>query len=617
MVFGRCIHVLRSLVAIISLFPCYAVYPTVHTNDGTVNNHGEIEVTAGNTLQNNGTIHNYHAITGLGTILHSPTAMIYNYANFQQYLPSDAYLQFVTEDVPGAIAQDYGHATYYELVNREQAGGIRTFSRWQASYVADTLNVPNRDAHIEERADYSTLYDPTCEQTAILHDTHTTISINSYLSDVNVYPSFFSIDGYSSSNPYVVPPVDRNIVIRKIGAKHATFHGDNSWFNGLFKLEAGNATVLDTGKMFGGDIELATGTKMTWQGGEKDEYNCPHVMVAPNAELNFDLPQGDNAIFSLYGSISGDPDATGIPYVTFTNGTVYVKGDCSGFKGRVTVESGAQFVIKKSDATSTAEYEGKMFGGDLVISGGGGEAGEIDIKSNSGLTPMHLTNGTVNILDDDTPNLPDGSQTIDTLEIDAGAKVNLAKEAESLMKNSVIKGELEVSAGNNLTLQDAKLSGGILNLTSTSLKNINILGNFTVGSTIDALATNFCTKINILAGGGNITFDPLGSDALHLSCCVDPQNNDSFRMTFPNATNVDGAQIIMERIRLLTPMTEQEFVFQVLQLTDANAEYPTMVASNNLVIEGVPGVNAEGIKGTIIGDGRNGLFKLYRYGDDD
>ncbi len=480
MVFSRCIRFIGYLGAVVLLCLCRNVYSVTHTNDGTITNHGEIEISAGNTLQNNDTIHNYHAITGLGTILHSPTAMIYNYANFQQYRDSDAYEQYITppgSSVPEQIAQDCGNATYYELVNREQAGGIRTFTKWQASYVADTLNVPNRDTHIEERADYSTLYDPTCEQTSISHDTHTTLSINSYLSDVNVYPSFFSIDGYSSSNPYVVPPVDRDVVIRKIGANTATFHGDSSWFNGLFKLEAGNAVILDKGKMFGGDVELATGTKMTWKGGEKDEYNCPHITVAPSAELDFDLPQGENAIFSLYGSISGLPnpsDPTDIPYVTFTNGTVYVKGDCSGFKGRVTVESGAQFVIKKSDATSTAEYEGKMFGGDLVIVDGAGQDATIDIKSNSGLTPMHLTNGTVNIRDDDTPGLPSGSQTIDTLEIDQGAKVNLAKEAESLMKDSVIHGELEVSAGNNLTLQNAKLSGGVLNLTSTSLKDIKI-----------------------------------------------------------------------------------------------------------------------------------------------
>nr|MCR5225492.1 hypothetical protein [Alphaproteobacteria bacterium] len=313
MVLSRYVHVIRHLAAIISLCLCHDSYSISHTINDAVSNHGEIKVTFGNTIQNNSIIHNYHGIIGTGTINHSAAGRIYNYANFQPYRDSNAYQQYLTppgSSVPEQIAADWGNATYYELVNREQAGGIRTFCRWDTAYVADSLIIlPDRASHIEERADYSTLYTPDSEQTAILHDTHSTISINASNSDVHVYPSFFSVDGYigkTSSDPprYIAPDTDRDIVIRKIGTNMATFYGDSSWFNGVFKLEEGSATLLDRGKMFGGDVDLATGTTLIWKGGEKDEYNTPHIEVGPDAKLDFDLPAGENAILRITISLS-------------------------------------------------------------------------------------------------------------------------------------------------------------------------------------------------------------------------------------------------------------------------------------------------------------------------
>ncbi len=623
MLFG-CLHnFIRNSALIFFACSCFNSY-SIHQNNGEIRNNGEIAITAGNTLQNNGAIYNFNRIVGEGTILHSPQGRIYNHASFEQYLPPDAWQQYEVppgSTVPEEVARRYGQAAYIELVNRSQCG-IRTFCRWQSSFVSDDLNIPDRGVHIELLTDTSALYDPAREQTAILHRDHSTVHIDSAASDVNIYPSFFSLDGYTGTHPYVIPNPDREVVIRKTGDHHATFHGDNSWFNGAFNLEEGTASVLDTGKMFGGDVNLSSGTTLVWHGGAKDEYNCPKIEIAPSATLDFVLPDGQNSIFSLYGSISGAPDVTdptNVPNVVFSQGTVYVKGDCSGFTGDVTVKHGSQFVIKKSDAGSTTEYEGKMFGGKLIILDEHGNPGQISIKSNSGLTPMHLIDGTVDILDDDTPNLPDGSQTIDTLEIDQGAKVNLAKEAQSLMKDSVIQGELEVSAGNNLILQDVQLNGGVLNLTGTDLKNIIIQGTLKVGSTITAL-NNTCPHIGTPGlAGALIQFDSQGADALHIYCCADPQKGDSFRMEFANTTggDVPNNKIIMEHIRLLSPMTEEQFVLQVLHLTDINAVYPQMEASENLIIEGAPGVDVTGIMGTIVGDGRNGLFRLYRTGDDE
>lgn len=536
-------------------------------NDGKIVNKGVFQILQG--LENNGDIENHNKIecrthiSGSGRIIN-----FYELFDSSQNYPE--YTLPAGQDLDSAIQNDMTHAALYELKN--QTVPIEKFLESNISSVSFLDGITTSNQVVTNEDGLQRLSSQESSTSAIKHVSENTIPIKCN-QNTHIYPAFYSLDGYLDNNRNV-PPANVKIKIKKTGPGEAVFHGNNSWFNDTFELGEGKASFLATSKIFGGDVILDPGTELIWHGGEKDEYNTPLIKLN-NAKLIFELPTGENSIFSCYAEISGDDSSV----VTFTKGTVFIKNDCSDFKGDIQVQSGANFVVKKSDATSSTTYEGKMFGGNLIILDENGNlGGEINIKSNSGLTPLRVNNGTVNLIDDDEQSEPLGTKEIDSLSIAKEAKVVLKQSNANFSNGTTILGELEIAAGDNILFNNLDLNGGVIKLTSNKTKKLRFDGDMLVGSKINMIDNNQCVEFD--NSRNNIVFK-YGRDLL-VSLCVDPQSQDSksSRIISRNTRNADNSGLVIDVIKFLSPMTDEIFDFQVLELLDENAVYPTIKPSN-------------------------------------
>lgn len=545
------------------------IFAVPNRNDGIIINRGEFYVQQ--ELENNGIIHNHNKIMGAQNISGLGTIINYNELKTSNKDYS-IYRVAGNESVDDYIQNDMSHAAYYELLN--QNNSITNFYYSNISYFQQDISTTNTVITDSNGLD-EVFFSPEHINSAIIHNSESTVPIIAN-NNAHIYPSFLSLEGYSD-NDYNAPPINLNVKLEKLGQGEVVFHGNNSWFNDVFELKEGSAKFLDTSKIFGGEVNLYPNTKITWQGGEKDEYNTP-VLSLNDAKLVFELPTGQNSIFSNYAKISGNENSL----IKFSSGTVFIKNDCSNFRGIVEVQTGAKFVIKKSDRESSRQYEGQMFGGELsILDASGNLGGEISIKSNSGLTPLKINNGTVNIEDDDEEESSE-TQQIKSLSIGKKAKVVLKQLRANFSEGTTIEGELEIASGDNTEFHNLDLHGGTLKITSNNIKKLLFNGDVKVGSTIDLINENNCIQIDASQSIINFAYN---SD-LHLKCSVDPQNKEvqSGRLDFQNIRNPNNNKIIVDMINFLSPMTEDIFEFQIISLQDDSASYPNIISSDNITL---------------------------------
>ena len=313
-----------------------------------------------------------------------------------------------------------------------------------------------------------------------------------------------------------------------------TYHGSNSWFNGVYKLKRGAMIVPNTADMFGGRVELGNAdeydgpsgsgllalhkdlvdgkeeakefikqvlpTEFEWQGGSKDEFNKPQIYMNGNSTLYFYIPEDDNGnrIFSFYGNITG----TERDRMIFEQGEVRIKGDCSGFKGSVAVVQGAKFEVRKSDDTSSSTYVGKFPNANIYqidssgryVNGGDGAVTEIDTANMENVT---INNGNMELKNTGTEN--DGKITLKSASIGGNALTTLTGEAE--IKDTTIRGV--VVANGNLRAENTILHGGVLAIQGNLVTN-----NFEAGSTVAVWGNeNYGDKVTVGDAGGAGVFE--------------------------------------------------------------------------------------------------------------
>ncbi len=316
-----------------------------------------------------------------------------------------------------------------------------------------------------------------------------------------------------------------------------TYHGDNSWFNGVYKLKRGAIIVKNTAGMFGGRVELGdadvyesptgagTGTlalhrdlvagnedaknfiknvrptEFEWEGGAKDEYNKPDIYMNGNSTLFFNLQpdQNGNQIFSFYGNITG----TERDRLIFEQGEVRIKGDCSGFKGSIAVTPGAKFEVRSSDAGSSSTYQGKFPNANIyqVYGADAGENAGKFVTNPTAVTSVDtatMENVTINngIMELNNAGSEDGGKiTLKSANIESTAMTTL--NDESNIKDTVIRGVL-VAKG-DMTVENTTLEGGVLVLDNATLTT----DNMTAGSTIASWGNgNYRDVVNIGANVG-------------------------------------------------------------------------------------------------------------------
>ncbi|MCL2695381.1 MAG: dockerin type I repeat-containing protein [Clostridiales bacterium] len=296
--------------------------------------------------------------------------------------------------------------------------------------------------------------------------------------------SIYSVLGYQGGIEGKMPPVDNSLILTKEGAGTLTMSGDNSWYNGVFNLghkeqdNTGNALIFDEdGAIFGGKVNLYKNTVCEWQGGVKDPYHRPTITLYGNAVLDFNLTRAcdDDDTFSVYGEIKSD-DTT--PTVRFTKGTVFIKGDCSGFVGNIIVENGASFEIRKDPE----KYEGKMFGGDLNIMNEHGTEGTAYIYTNSGLQPLTVSTGVI-VIDQLSDEPVEENALINEITVGPEGKVVL-RYGDTMLEGTKIHGELALVGGENVAFDNLKIDGGLLRIIGENLSAVRVTGDFSVGSSI-------------------------------------------------------------------------------------------------------------------------------------
>ncbi|GHU18054.1 hypothetical protein FACS189472_05810 [Alphaproteobacteria bacterium] len=306
-----------------------------------------------------------------------------------------------------------------------------------------------------------------------------------------------------------------NTTDKKKGVDYMYYTGDHSWYNGVFNVDGGGDVIDDVtklpkyikrdnegkitkygtvaefspdGAIYGGDINIKNGAQLIWHGGAKDPSNKPNIVLSGESDLTFDLPVGENSVFSVYGTISctdGDM-ASGRKCnntVHLNNGTVYLKGDCSGFMGDIYVADGAKFVAKSrrngvavgaGDAPGAPGsgidvpwlgdyvYKGKMFSGTIHMA----NATDItNVKTSEHVKHLRVPKGILQIDDTKSDSGEVGKKRIGKLTIDgtdggknatsSGAKgfVNFANAQLGYDENGNPTGETTEVLGENSVLK--------------------------------------------------------------------------------------------------------------------------------------------------------------------
>ena len=378
-----------------------------------------------------------------------------------------------------------------------------------------------------------------------------------------------------------------------------TYHGDHSWFNGVYKLKRGAIIMKNTAGMFGGRVELgdadgytsSTGAKGTlalhsdlvegkeeaqdfikevkptefeWEGGAKDEYNRPNIYMNGNSTLYFNLQpdQNGNQIFSFYGNIHG----TERDRLIFEQGEVRIKGDCSGFKGSIAVTPGAKFEVRSSDAGSSSTYQGKFPNANIYQ-----VYGE-DAEENAGKLVTNPTVATsIDTATMENVTINNGAMELNNGGKEDGGKITLKKaniestamtilNDESNIKDTVIKGVL-VAKG-DMTIENTTLEGGVLVLDHASLTTDNL----TAGSTIASWGNsnwNDVVRVGGSAGDGHFQITQNHTLKLFSDYNVTTGESDYINVVNP-VTNIQAAGgIAVAGMNFNEIPTNDKYVFKI------------------------------------------------------
>ncbi|MDR2794343.1 MAG: hypothetical protein LBB12_01025, partial [Holosporaceae bacterium] len=388
--------------------------------------------------------------------------------------------------------------------------------------------------------------------------------------------SIYSIEGYTDykDGKGTVEPVNTNIVVASSG--NIVYSGDNSWYNGVLEVQSGVADVLTEGAMFGGHINLQEDATLIWRGGPKDPNNKPVITLDDYARLRFILPVDDkgNKIFSVYGQIKTPEELTSsTAEVSIESGEIYIKSDCSGFKGKVIVEPGAILCIRKDGG-----HGGEMFGGTLSV----GNGGSIIVKTDYGLSPLSVDLGTITVNEENVSNSP---KNIKKITVGKDATVNLDFLGAKIEEESVIRGTLRV--GQNADFENLKVKGGTLelleNVSDITIKNVefgSVLN--TMNSKIATISVNQWTMDDHmdenLAEGANVTNNDDGAMQWLLDFDVDSETCDQLKIkTFINEKDTP---VTIIGYNVLGNAEKDEYWFQILDI--ANGTYPEIQIQNPL-----------------------------------
>ena len=463
----------------------------------------------------------------------------------------------------------------------------------------------------------------------ILLDTGEDVKIN--------YASSFSIPGYLQETMGNVEEVNQNLKIQvstgTTGSGALILNGDHSWYNGVFELLGGATVIIPiTGKIPGGIISLSKGlcngdkyidrssgeertysgpallTDLEWQGGAKDEYNQPYIKMADYSNLHFNLTSAENGIFSFYGTIdssnSANPEAPVASTITFENGVVYIKGDCSGFRGDVVVISGANFIVKQKPGS----YKGVMFGGNVKVVDKDGNPGSATITSNSGLNPLSLNNGSITLVQDRSEPAAEPAVAVDTSEpqlsaindITVGDKGKLVVQLDTpVFKSAKVSGTMEIGGdATSVVFEDFDLDGGILDVSGKRVTSMHVTGeSCKMGSTIKLMGNHIIDEINLT----EVQVAEIYKDrVLKLTIELDPSKNISDHIIAKNLTFSGGSFIQIDDYDIINMPVNESHTMKVLNLTDANATYIPIVVG--------PIAATKTIKGSL------GSYKLFSGG---
>ena len=414
------------------------------------------------------------------------------------------------------------------------------------------------------------------ETDAIFINENSKIKLENFQHNGEFKASLYSIYEYVNGQKDVIP-VNPKVIVEKTNESAMLITGDYSWYNGVFNLEKGVVTVGKDAALFGGDINLSANTKLIIKGGTKDQFNKPNIKMQDYSEVHFDSPNGLNDVFSFYGSITGDENSI----ISFNSGTVIIKGDCSNFKGTIKMKAGAKLIIREK----TGQYQGKMFGGKLmVVDEQGNPGGEITIDSKSGLSPLRILSGSVKIIKDDTPT--QNTQHI-IKEVDEIISFNeshvFIDYADPKLNNTSIHGSLTLLNGKTATFNNLNIDGGMLNVEGEHLETIKINGSFKVGSGINLMKNNIIDTIDA-SNAEKIEVYP--GRNFHYYCTFDPKSRTVDNIIAKTCSFSDGSALEIMDCNTISELTEKSYVFQILKLTDSNGKYLPIKISSKKYISG-------------------------------
>lgn len=366
-----------------------------------------------------------------------------------------------------------------------------------------------------------------------------------------------------------------------------TYSGDNSWFNGVLKVDRGAVIVPNTAGMFGGRVEIgevnsqyATAkefhaalnstdeavraealnyakncnpTEFEWQGGAKDEYNRPDIYMNGNASLYFNLqPDEDgNQIFSLYGNITGSEEDR----LIFQDGTIFIKGDCSGYKGRVAVSQGGKFEVRSSDAGSSSTYSGKFPNANIYqIDSNGALITNPDLETEVDTNSMEnvtVNNGHILLKNSE------GGVTLTSSTLAKGAMLTLAGVAEII--DFLIYGVTVATM--NTIIRNVKIAGGVFVSEGTLSTE-----NMEAGSTIALWGNNKIDRaINISGDGTGGSLTITDGHTLKLYNDFDFSSGTSDQINTLDTTVVNsGKGVQIGGMNFISNPTADEYTFTVL-----------------------------------------------------
>lgn len=534
--------------------------PTL-TFKGTLNNHGIIDIPKEGLLKNEGVVYNYYEIEGCG-VIDNHKGEIYN-ANFfvedKDHIADDYRVPNYSYDIMSPAQLE--EATYYDLVNESE---INIFKISKFAHISPDIDIQGNPVKL--MIDPIEYLDESLAHTGLRLNPRDEIEFCCQ-EDKRLYASFFTLPGYTNGVLGAVDPVDCSTLITKSGPGRLEIDGEQSWYNGAILVKESILEIMENTGVFGGRMDLMPKTELIMHGGPKDDYNKPDIYLT-NAKISFVMTNdsGDNAIFSYFGRLTGDASST----AAIEKGTIFIKGDCSNFKGHVVVSAGADFAIR----VKPGYYEGLMFGGiiDVMQEDGVSTGGHAIIRSDAGLTPLTLRTGVVELL---------GDEDFSTLPVVQGITIGDEANLLVLYDNSVftdsdIHGDIEFTTGTTAVFENMNLDGGLMTISSGKMGQVNFVGDMKVGSGFNMLPTNTIVHLDARAVSA---LRIIPNRNLAMSIKIDPLSGECDYLEAPAISFSGNSAIVIPEYRLLSEPFLESHMMQVVKLT-ATISYPPIIITS-------------------------------------